>query len=161
MTPEIRAARDRLAAVLDQWEHDPLAELFGMGTGDAAMAFKADLRAVLAALDDEPTPVITDSLTYVTFDEDAKATALRDEIERLASERNAAVRERDLWEARARKLLGEKSGRLTPQPDARHAYPAGQCEGCFCCTAFGCHTGPDSTCPTDRLGDSVCPCTGD
>lgn len=56
MTPEIRAARDRLGAVLDRWEHDPLAELFGMGTGPAASAFKSDLRTVLAALDENPRP---------------------------------------------------------------------------------------------------------
>lgn len=40
-------------------------------------------------------------------------------------------------------------------------HASGQCEDCFCCTASGCHAGPDATCPTDRLGDSVCPCTGD
>lgn len=39
--------------------------------------------------------------------------------------------------------------------------PSGRCEDCGCCTAPGCRTGTDSTCPTDRLGDSVCPCTGD
>ena len=39
--------------------------------------------------------------------------------------------------------------------------PAGPCEDCSCCTASGCHQGPDSTCPTDRLGHSVCPCTED
>lgn len=39
--------------------------------------------------------------------------------------------------------------------------PAGPCEDCSCCIATGCHQGPDSTCPTDRLGHSVCPCTED
>lgn len=39
--------------------------------------------------------------------------------------------------------------------------PTGPCEDCSCCTVTGCHQGPDSTCPTDRLGHSVCPCTGD
>jgi len=37
----------------------------------------------------------------------------------------------------------------------------GQCDDCTCCTASGCRVGLGSTCPTDRLGDSVCPCTGD
>lgn len=150
MTPETRAARDRLERLLTAGGSQPVID----------DAVDADLRTVLAALDD-PAPVVTDSLTYATSDEDPKTIALRDEIDRLAGERNDAVRERDLWEGRARKLLGEKSGRLTPQPDAGCVYPADQCEDCFCCTAFGCHTGPDSTCPTDRLGDSVCPCTGD
>lgn len=39
--------------------------------------------------------------------------------------------------------------------------PSGQCEECACCIASGCHTGAGSTCPTNQLGDSVCPCTGD
>ena len=43
----------------------------------------------------------------------------------------------------------------------RSVYRGGQCEDCFCCTASGCRMGLGSTCPTDRLGDSVCPCTGD
>jgi len=43
----------------------------------------------------------------------------------------------------------------------QHAEPSGQCEDCSCCIASGCHPGPGSTCPTDRLGDSVCPCTGE
>lgn len=60
---------------------------------------------------------VTDSLTYVTDGEDAKTTALRAEVERLANERNEVVRERDFWEARTRRLLGEKSGRLTPPAD--------------------------------------------
>lgn len=57
------------------------------------------------------------------------------------ADREAAQRVRDEWEA----------GR----------QPTGQCEDCTCCTASGCHTGPGSTCPTNQLGDSVCPCTGD
>lgn len=34
------------------------------------------------------------------------------------------------------------------------------CHGCTCCTAEECHRGEGSGCPTDSLGDSVCPCTG-
>lgn len=44
--------------------------------------------------------------------------------------------------------------------EAAAAYPNGPCPECSCCVAFGCHTGPGSLCPTDALGDSVCPCTG-
>lgn len=36
-----------------------------------------------------------------------------------------------------------------------------ECDGCMCCSASGCNSGPDSLCPTDRLGDSACPCTCD
>lgn len=45
--------------------------------------------------------------------------------------------------------------------DAGAQAATGRCEDCFCCIASGCHTRPDSTCPTNSLGDSVCPCTGD
>ncbi len=41
----------------------------------------------------------------------------------------------------------------------------GQCEDCFCCTAAGCRNGPGGPvgqhCPSNDLGESVCPCTGD
>lgn len=33
------------------------------------------------------------------------------------------------------------------------------CDGCTCCSYDRCQRGPDSDCPTDSLGDSVCPCT--
>lgn len=42
-----------------------------------------------------------------------------------------------------------------PQQDS------GACEGCGCCTRAGCHRFADATCPTNSLGDSVCPCTED
>lgn len=35
------------------------------------------------------------------------------------------------------------------------------CGDCMCCTAEGCRMGPDSTCPTNQLGESQCPCTCD
>lgn len=37
----------------------------------------------------------------------------------------------------------------------------GECEGCGCCSRAGCNRLADSTCPTNSLGDSVCPCTED
>lgn len=36
----------------------------------------------------------------------------------------------------------------------------GHCDDCSCCSAERCNRGPDSGCPTDSLGDSICPCTG-
>lgn len=39
--------------------------------------------------------------------------------------------------------------------------PYWECDDCTCCSAANCHTGPDSGCPTDSLGDFACPCTGD
>ena len=66
----------------------------------------------------------------------------------------------DITVNQARATLGYQS--LGPAGDTTVArQPTGPCEDCSCCTAAGCHTGPDSTCPTDRLGDSACPCTGD
>lgn len=50
--------------------------------------------------------------------------------------------------------------RVRTEWDAGHP-PTGPCEDCSCCIASGCHQGPDATCPTDRLGHSVCPCTED
>lgn len=35
------------------------------------------------------------------------------------------------------------------------------CDDCFCCNQARCHPGPGSSCPTNSLGESVCPCTGD
>lgn len=71
--------------------------------------------------------------------------ALLDELEqhrlRETADREAAQSVRAEWDA----------GRQT----------SGQCEDCSCCIASGCNTGPLSTCPTNVLGDSVCPCTGD
>lgn len=71
--------------------------------------------------------------------------ALLDELEqhrlRECADREAAQRVHAEWQA----------------PSA----PTGQCDDCTCCVASGCHTGPGSTCPTNQLGDSVCPCTGD
>jgi hypothetical protein len=39
------------------------------------------------------------------------------------------------------------------------AFSSSGCDGCGCCTHEGCHRFADATCPTDSLGDSVCPCT--
>jgi len=36
---------------------------------------------------------------------------------------------------------------------------SGECGDCTCCSATGCHRGGGADCPTDVLGDSVCPCT--
>ncbi len=38
-------------------------------------------------------------------------------------------------------------------------YDDRNCGDCMCCTAEGCNMGPDSTCPTNSLGESGCPCT--
>lgn len=35
-------------------------------------------------------------------------------------------------------------------------YP---CDSCTCCYSSGCHSREGSECPTDSLGDSICPCT--
>jgi len=57
--------------------------------------------------------------------------------------------------ARAAESAALDAGRLT----------AGQCEDCSCCTARGCRNGPGGPigrrCPSNSLGESGCPCTGD
>jgi hypothetical protein len=126
VTPETRAARDRIAAVLDYWDKDPLSELFG--SGHAAVRFKGDLHLVLAALD-----------RYEAIEESVLETA---------------------------RQVAEHATRFGPVPERVEvsyiaAGPHGQCEGCGCCNASGCHRGPDSLCPTNSLGESVCPCTED
>lgn len=47
--------------------------------------------------------------------------------------------------------------RFTATSAAQSDYP---CDGCTCCYAHGCHTRDGSECPTNTIGDSVCPCTG-
>lgn len=126
VTPLERAARDRIGALLDHWDRDPLTAVFG--SGDAATAFREDLRLVLAALDRH---------------EQGTGSVL----------------------GTGREVAGH-AGRFGPVPERveithQAAGPRGGCEDCSCCVASGCHTGPGSICPTDRLGDSVCPCTGD
>jgi hypothetical protein len=34
-----------------------------------------------------------------------------------------------------------------------------ECDGCTCCSSQGCTRDERSECPTDSLGDSICPCT--
>lgn len=132
MTPETRAARDRIAAFLGTWER-----IAGEPTADALMTLTAlepptgqvrltrsDLYAVLAELD-----------RYDGFEQAARETA------RQVAEAGFAV----------------SSSR--PVEITYQVAPRGECEGCGCCTASGCHRWPDSVCPTNSLGESVCPCT--
>lgn len=70
-------------------------------------------RWTVADEDDAPE-VLTDSLTYVTIGESPATTQLRADVENLAARLNEMTRDRDKWEARTRKLLGEKSGRISP-----------------------------------------------
>jgi hypothetical protein len=41
---------------------------------------------------------------------------------------------------------------------AEREYVSGSCEDCFCCTNQLCAEG---SCPTNSLGESTCPCTGE
>lgn len=115
MTPEVRAARDRLERLLTAGSGRPVID----------EAIDADLRTVLAALD-----------------------------------RHDAIEQSVLDTARQVAEIGARFGPVPERVEVTWTTN-GQCEDCFCCTAAGCHTEPGSTCPTGRLGDSVCPCTGD
>jgi len=75
VTPEERAARDRIAALLDHWGRDPLTAVFG--SGDAATAFREDLRVVVVALDRYDgyeqaalRDLLTSDLTATALDDD-------------------------------------------------------------------------------------------
>lgn len=50
---------------------------------------------------------------------------------------------------------------VPPRPSSLSQF----CEDCSCCTAEGCRNGADGPigerCPSNSLGDSVCPCTED
>ncbi len=55
--------------------------------------------------------------------------------------------------------LIEEHDRSAARRVAAEWAAGGQCGACGCCIASGCHRFADSTCPTDQLGDSICPCT--
>lgn len=54
---------------------------------------------------------------------------------------------------------------FVPQPPPPPRPLAQFCEDCSCCTDLGCRNGPGGPvgqrCPSNDLGESVCPCTGD
>lgn len=132
MTPELRAARDRLA-----------------GFADAGFP--------MPALD------LPDRLGHVTV---AEAQRLVGQImhgvhETLAPDLALVLAALDRHEA-VESHDRDATRRVQDEFDAgRFVYRGGQCDDCSCCDAAGCRMGLGSTCPTDRLGDSVCPCTGD
>lgn len=102
----------------------------------------------------------------------AAVQPILDERDQLRAElTQRRLREGDITINQARAALGYQplgpvgDTHATKRPDGLAAalatHASGPCEDCSCCTASGCHQGADSTCPTDRLGHSVCPCTGD
>lgn len=102
----------------------------------------------------------------------AAVQPILDERDQLRAElTQRRLREGDITINQARAALGYQplgpagDATATKRPDDLAAalawHASGPCEDCSCCTATGCHQGPDATCPTDRLGHSVCPCTED
>jgi hypothetical protein len=94
--------------------------------------------------------------------------AARAEIERQRAEREALAAGYDMRGheiAELRRGRGARQAGLRAELEQRQAAPilvvGGGCEGCGCCSRQGCHRFADATCPTDSLGDSVCPCTED
>lgn len=51
-----------------------------------------------------------------------------------------------------------EAGRKAAIERAKSEYYNGTCEDCFCCTQAQC---AERRCPTNSIGDSVCPCTCD
>lgn len=50
------------------------------------------------------------------------------------------------------------AGRQAATEQAKREYHYGSCDDCGCCTHAQCS---EKCCPTDSIGDSVCPCTCD
>jgi hypothetical protein len=78
-----------------------------------------------------------------------------------ALDRYETVEESVLQSARQ---VADAAGLFGPIPDRveiTYQVASRECEGCGCCNAAGCHRGPGSTCPSNSIGDSVCPCTED
>lgn len=46
-----------------------------------------------------------------------------------------------------------------PAAEAPTVDDSDECDYCSCCRHSRCHQGPDSGCPTNSLGESICPCT--
>jgi hypothetical protein len=104
------------------------------------------------------------------FDTEGRDQFTHDRVELIAAVRHLLVevdRLRDV-EAKLRKehrdaylVVMEERDDARNQLHARAASSSGGCDGCSCCTHAGCHRFADATCPTNGLGDSVCPCTED
>lgn len=158
MTPQERAARHRISALLDAL--DPGVDtIVTFKRGDALIPLEdSDLRVALAALD-----------RYDGYEQ-----AVQSDARQIATEAGFAPAPDRVEITYEQPCLcyrdGHYVGLTGPCTCALRGVqdcpcltpgPRGQCEECSCCAASGCHPGPGSTCPTDRLGDSVCPCTGD
>ncbi len=131
MTSEVRAARDRLARYAAPGA--PPFPPFKVGPGITHLTAAEVVRLVA-----QITEGIRDTL----------APDLR--LVLAALDRHEAIAEHD---RRAAQAVCEE-------------WNAGRsCEDCSCCTAGGCRNGPGGPvgqrCPSNSLGESACPCTGD
>ena len=83
--------------------------------------------------------------------------ALAVEIEKVYAQLADADRENGRLCGRLAEARAELDRLTAPRPD-----PYARCGDCMCCTAAGCHRGPDSGCPvSSRTDEYACPCTGD
>jgi hypothetical protein len=124
VTPETRAARDRLARF---------------------------------AAADFPMPALR-PIPEITHLTQAEAAHLVDQVMRGIQETLAP----DLHIVLAA-LDNALPGRYDRQPVAIVVSDAEEwnCEDCMCCSRERCHPGEDSGCPSNSLGESICPCTED
>jgi hypothetical protein len=104
------------------------------------------------------------------FDAEGRDLFTHDRVELVAAVRHLLVEVDRLRgiEAKLRKehrdaylIVMEERDDARNQLRARTASSSGGCDGCGCCTHEGCHRFAGALCPTDGLGDSVCPCTED
>jgi hypothetical protein len=142
VTPETRAARDRIALLLD-----PDTARF------PTIGFRPGSR----------NPTCEEVYTLIVqHDELIRSMIAPDLAVVLAAlDRYEQIEESVLETARQ---VAEHAARFGPVPErveVTYQVTARECEGCGCCSAAGCHRGPDSLCPTNSLGESVCPCTED
>ncbi len=103
--------------------------------------------------------------------------AARDELARFLAERSSTLTDTIACSGAARDAARLTASGLSAVLAAldqhqviaeagREEWAAGRgCEDCSCCTAEGCRNGADGPigqrCPSNSLGESICPCTGD
>jgi predicted metal-binding protein len=103
------------------------------------------------------------------FDAEGRERVTHDRAELVAAVRHLLVAVDVLREEEAKLRKEHRDAYLVAMEErdsARNqlrarAASSGECDGCGCCTHEGCHRFAGATCPTDSLGDSVCPCTED
>lgn len=113
------------------------------------------------ALPQVPAELLGDVMMHCVSFFDSVIDALRESDPMLDWESLATLTHNILGVAGMELYTGAELGASEAAAVAAPQAERGACEGCGCCSRAGCHRLADSTCPTNSLGDSVCPCTED